>query len=413
MLRTLSLASFSSTYLACCVGYEALTSMRVFHFDVLHSRADSDGDGRVMLGEACSWLSGSRGDSEPALSLEELERQVRPWDRDQDEILLREEWFPFMWSLIGRFPVLHAPQSAFRIQPCSSVQAHPEVKRRLKMAGLVKCARPMGMLVAGELEYPDSYLLFAANIVGEFLDPASDGTLDRRVIAALTEHRADGPFLAGFRSPPSDAACDDDDGCFDLLSRLAIDGARDVRRGLVEEVHHFLLQFGWAEAYPEVFGIDDWTSTIAKEKMRAECVWFHHPENFPVSTREVCERECPGACDRVCEGPSCFQCSWRLRQARDEVRQVCLRTCPAGICEEGGCTDPDCDVTEFYFRAHMAFMGDKEAFLLEPMTQRLVSNHNISDLLSSAMFDVFTSPRYRQRRSPVTGMYTVSHAQEL
>lgn len=275
----------------------------------------------------------------------------------------------------------------------------------------MKCVMPFGVVVAGEAEYPSSYLIFAANVIGEFLDPSSDGTLDLQVAAALAGDGSEQPFLAGFRAQPSDEACND--GCFDLMSRNAIDGARDARRILVEEVHHLLLQRGWSQAYPDIFGVETWESTIAQAKRKAECVWFHHPENFSRKPMASCEKACPGSCDRVCDGGSCFQCSWRLGQMRDDVYHACLRACPDGICQVGGCAEPECDVVEFFFRAHMAFIGDAETFFLEPMAHQLASGAHISEHLTSGMVDALTSPRFQLRRTPVTGVYSASRQSEL
>ena len=71
---------------------------------------------------------------------------------------------------------------------------------------------------------------------------------------------------------------------------------------MVEEVVHAFTQFGYGVAYPDVFGVNDWNSLIARETKAAQCDWWQHPENG-----------CPG---------------------RPSVG--------------GDCSYPDCDVTEFY-----------------------------------------------------------------
>ena len=38
---------------------------------------------------------------------------------------------------------------------------------------------------------------------------------------------------------------------------------------MVEEIVHFMTQFGWSELYPVQFGVNGWSSVIAKETQAA------------------------------------------------------------------------------------------------------------------------------------------------
>ena len=55
-----------------------------------------------------------------------------------------------------------------------------------------------------------------------------------------------------------------------------------MNRLRAEEVHHAIIQIGYGNAYPNVFGTaKNWkeNSTLVQECKKASCDWWTHPEN--------------------------------------------------------------------------------------------------------------------------------------
>ena len=126
---------------------------------------------------------------------------------------------------------------------------------------------------------------------------------------------------------------------------------------LVEEVSHFMLQCGYSRVYPEQLGVTSWSSIIAKETQRAQCDWWQHPEN-----------DCP-------DNPS----------------------------ETGGdCSDPGCDVVEFYQQVLTLRAG------MEPGWRGIGVPRTKEELelkLSDEMKAMMDDPKYHQINRPLSFDY--------
>ncbi|MBW2220328.1 MAG: hypothetical protein JRF40_12690 [Deltaproteobacteria bacterium] len=134
---------------------------------------------------------------------------------------------------------------------------------------------------------------------------------------------------------------------------------------IVEEITHFLTQFGYGLVYPAQFEVNDWTSMIAQETKRAACVWWQHPEN-----------DCPGS--------------------------------PAT--HEGDCSGPSCDVTEFYQQVLILRAGMQPGWfgIGFPRTKE-----ELETRLSQEMKDMMDDPRYHQINSPLSFDYYQSVGESI
>ncbi len=238
-------------------------------------------------------------------------------------------------------------------------------------AGMTSVAMPFGVLLAADGGMPLRYVEQAAAILAEMLDPDMDGVPDDPVVAA-TLARRDVAWLA----MPMDPERWEEEQLPRLMEDLGYDiiipewwmevsGPEPDRRGravMVEEVHHFMTQFGFSAVYPEVFGVDDWTSVLGRETERARCTFWQHPEN-----------DCPGS--------------------------------PAEI--PGDCSDPSCDAVEFYQQVAVMRAGMEPGWLgIGFPRDRAELEARLGEELRAAMDD----PRYHQLQQPLTFAYPVGEA---
>jgi len=233
--------------------------------------------------------------------------------------------------------------------------------------GFTKCVAPFGVIIAGPESVPDNYIDMVARIVGELLDPDMNGLandpgvrgqmgMGRNVWLPMPVDEES--WVGGVEE-----ALGRELGSYGIMIPSWWMGGFEpsepnerARQVMVEEVVHAFTQFGYAEEYPEVFGVSDWTSVIGRETMRAQCNWWQHPEN----------------------------------------------SCPGSPSMGGDCSDPSCDIVEFYqqvlvLRAGMTpgwfgigFPRDRDA--LEAL---------LSDEIKSAMDDRM----HNQLRQPLSFTY--------
>ena len=128
-------------------------------------------------------------------------------------------------------------------------------------------------------------------------------------------------------------------------------------RVMVEEITHFMTQFGWSKAYPAEFGVDSWDSIIARETQRARCDWWQHPEN-----------DCPNS---PAEAP-------------------------------GDCSDPSCDAVEFYHQVLITRAGMTPAWLGIGFPD---NKSELEDKLSIEMKEMMSNPKFHQITHPLTLTY--------
>jgi hypothetical protein len=242
----------------------------------------------------------------------------------------------------------------------------PAERSALASAGFTQCATPFGVLLAADKEMPSSYVTQAAQVLAEILDQNMDGVVDDLgVQAAVADHQVawlampmDPDVWEGSQLPALQGALG-----YDIVIPAwwldVKDGGPDThgRAVMVEEIHHFMTQFGYSEVYPQTFGVHDWSSVIAMETAAAQCDYWQHPEN-----------SCP---DSPAESP-------------------------------GDCADPSCDVVEFYqqvavLRAGMAPGWSGIGF---PATAAALEER-LSDTIKAVLDD----PAYHQLKAPLTFAY--------
>jgi len=243
-----------------------------------------------------------------------------------------------------------------------------EARSALKEVGFTKCSMPFGVLIGADSAMPDEYVQAAINVVAELLDLDGDGVADDdRVVAELANWKE-----VGWLPMPMDQQGwrEKERKLTDHLGYTLIipdwwmrtkESGPDARGKavIVEEISHFILQFGYSEVYPAQFGVSDWTSVIARETRRAGCDWWQHPEN-----------DCP-------DNPS-----------EDE--------------NPGGCSGPSCDVPEFYQQVLTLRAGMQPGWfgIGFPRTRE-----ELEAKLSQEVKDLMDDPKYHQVNRPLTFDY--------
>jgi hypothetical protein len=265
-----------------------------------------------------------------------------------------------------------APAAVARIHVTTPMDpALPLLERErsvLGETGMTQVAMPFGVLLAADGDMPAAYVRQAAAILAELMDQDLDGVVDDPAVAAVLQRR-DQAWLA----MPMDHEAWEEEQLPRLERVLGYDiiipewwmevrGSEPddhARAVMVEEIHHFMTQFGFSEVYPTVFGVDDWSSVIARETRRAQCDFWQHPEN-----------DCPGS--------------------------------PAEL--RGDCSDPNCDVVEFYQQVAVLRAG------MEPGWRGIGFPRDRAELeakLGPEIKAAMEDPRYHQLRAPLTFAYPV------
>tara|TARA_Y100001968_G_scaffold309749_1_gene329912 strand:+ start:825 stop:1700 length:876 start_codon:yes stop_codon:yes gene_type:complete len=233
----------------------------------------------------------------------------------------------------------------------------------LTAAGFTKCAAPFGVIIGAVEAVPDAYVATAARIVAELIDPDEDGQAnDPAVLAYLAQGRevwlpmpANEQLWTGGVEEQLGAAL----GAYGIMipewwmGSFSSSGPDEHARAvMVEEIIHAFTQFGYGLAYPEVFGVNDWSSVVGRETQAAQCSWWQHPEN-----------SCPGV-------PS----------------------------QGGDCSDPSCDVTEFYHQVLVLRAGMTPGWFGIGFPQdRTALESLLSDEIKAAM----DNPAHHQLREPL------------
>ena len=238
----------------------------------------------------------------------------------------------------------------------------------LKQVGFTQVSMPFGVLIAADEDMPPAYVRQAAAILAEMMDQDMNGLVDDpRVAEVLSESE-----VCWLAMPMDHRTWEEEQ--FPKLERvlgydiiipewwMGVQGSEpDVhaRAVMVEEIHHFMTQFGFSEIYPEVFGVEAWDSVIARETRRAQCDFWQHPEN-----------DCPGS--------------------------------PAEV--RGDCSDPNCDVVEFYQQVVVMRSGMQPGWLgIGFPENRDVLEAMLSDEIKGVMDD----PQYCQLRQPLRFNYPI------
>eukprot|EP00756_Hemistasia_phaeocysticola_P002903 Hpha_TRINITY_DN11954_c0_g1::TRINITY_DN11954_c0_g1_i2::g.20416::m.20416 len=148
-----------------------------------------------------------------------------------------------------------------------------------------------------------------------------------------------------------------------------------------EEVFHMIHQSGFAQVYPSDLGMIDFTSSVvARETARLQCVqpgWWH-PEN-----------QCPSDSPRSPGNPA---------------------PSPLSAGSQGDCTDPSCDIAEFYKQALFVAIGmspDDDVSMPSMWFSDYMPRTKAAALsmLSADFKAMINKPSLHQLTKPITGMY--------
>ncbi|MCP4833186.1 MAG: hypothetical protein GY895_00335 [Phycisphaera sp.] len=236
-------------------------------------------------------------------------------------------------------------------------------REALASAGMNRVAMPFGVLLAADDRMPLPYVRQAVAVLAEMLDQDQDGRPDDPALVDLLADRS-----TAWLAMPVDEA-DWERAQLPKLERalgydivipswwldVRSDGVPDERGRvvMVEEIHHFITQFGLSRLHPDVFGVDDWNSVIARETRRARCDFWQHPEN-----------DCPGS-------PAEFR---------------------------GDCSDPNCDVVEFYQQVVVLRAGMEPGWLGLGFPE---TAEELEELLGDEIKAAIDDPDHHQLRRPL------------
>ena len=225
-----------------------------------------------------------------------------------------------MFLLVQALPELPDPVTPFEVENCDDVSSLRATQTAvLASHGFTKCVLAFGVLTTGTADYPDNYLLTAANVIAGILDQDNDGEVDDPVLGSLLSvHQSDAPPLMQGAPTQTQESRGDYLGdqvnfayAFSLqtwhASGYSLDQF-DPRPIIVEEVFHMVTEFGYSVAFPQSFGFDDFTSSVAaRECAAASCVWWSHPEN---SCPQGLGVHVPPPLDGTCNDPGCDCVEW-------------------------------------------------------------------------------------------------------
>jgi len=241
----------------------------------------------------------------------------------------------------------------------------------LASTGFTKCVRPFGILIAAQQNVPDIYIKQSAQILAEILDPDMDGIAnDLQVVDLLSNYKRSWITMPS-QTPVSWGETEEylqqKLGSYSInLPRWWMIGDKEFDNTLpdkrskavmVEEIVHYIHQFGYSTVYPDIFGVEDWSSIVARETKTAACDWWQHPEND-------CE-----------ERPAEY---------------------------EGDCSGSTCDVVEFYHQVLITMAGMKPGWL----GIGFPNNYEVLEKkLSKEMKDILRNPTYNQINKPLKYTY--------
>ena len=259
---------------------------------------------------------------------------------------------------------------ALKVYSCDndSIIISPNAKNALMEVGMNQCMMPFGVLIAADQYMPKSYLEMAGKILAEMLDQDLDGVMDDSSLFTYVSN-----WQSGWLAMPTNYNQWETQQLPNLVNNLGYDiiipswwmGSTNSEPNehsiavMVEEIIHFLTQFGYSPRYPDKFGVENWSSIIAQETMNAQCEWWQHPEN-----------DCPNS--------------------------------PAQ--SDGDCSHPNCDVVEFYQQVLILRAGMQPGWFGINFP---TSSSALEELLSDEMKGLMDDPIYHQLKSPLSFNYPI------
>jgi len=245
-----------------------------------------------------------------------------------------------------------------------------DAKIALMEVGMTQCMMPFGVLLSADQNMPRSYLEMAGKILAEMLDQDLDGTIDDSSLFIFVSN-----WESGWLAMPTNYNQWETQQLPNLVDNLGYDiiipswwmGSTNSEPNehsiavMVEEITHFLTQFGYSPRYADKFGVENWSSIIAQETMNAQCEWWQHPEN-----------DCPNS--------------------------------PAQ--SDGDCSHPNCDVVEFYQQVLILRAGMQPGWFGINFP---TSSSALEELLSEEIKGLMDDPIYHQLKNPLTFDYPIIH----
>ena len=258
-------------------------------------------------------------------------------------------------------------RSPARVFLCADADLPTSVLEAFAAAEFTRCAMPFGIVLAADDRMPEAYVQKTAQILAELMDKNMDGIADDEALASQLSQWStawlampwDPERWENVQLPRLQRALG-----YDIViprwwmenSSLPDPGVQE-RAMMVEEIVHFMTQFGWSELYPVQFGVNDWSSVIAKEMQAAACDWWQHPEN-----------DCPGS--------------------------------PAQY--PGDCSDPSCDIVEFYQQVLVLRAGMTPGWFGIGFPR---DSESLEAKLSQELKDIMDDPQYHQPTQPLEMNY--------
>ena len=241
-------------------------------------------------------------------------------------------------------------------------------KNALMDVGMTQCMMPFGVLLSADENMPRSYLEMSGKILAELLDQDLDGSIDDSSLFAFVSN-----WEFGWLAMPTDHEKWETEQLPNLINKLGYDiiipswwmnttpqePNEHSIAVMVEEITHFLTQFGYGPRYPNEFGVENWSSVVAREALNAQCDWWQHPEN-----------DCPNS--------------------------------PAQY--NGDCSHPNCDVVEFYHQVLILRAGMQPGWFGIGFP---TSSDQLEELLSEEIKELMDDPTYHQLNAPLTFNYPI------
>ena len=257
-----------------------------------------------------------------------------------------------------------------KIYSCDSdsIIISSNAKNALMEVGMTQCMMPFGVLLSADENMPRSYLEMSGKILAELLDQDLDGTIDDSSLFTFVSN-----WEVGWLAMPTDHEQWENEQLPNLINKLGYDiiipswwmnssspePSEHSITVMVEEITHFLTQFGYGPRYPNEFGVENWSSIIAQETMSAQCDWWQHPEN-----------DCPNS--------------------------------PAQY--NGDCSHPNCDVVEFYHQVLILRAGMQPGWFGIGFP---TSSDELEEFLSDEIKELMDDPTYHQLNTPLTFNYPI------
>jgi len=223
-------------------------------------------------------------------------------------------------------------------------------------------------------------LKYGANLIANILDNNNDGSVDDAAVLDQLAQKGSlghGPVLMCGSTEAKEQKEVFFEGIFSYSFSCqtwrSFGNELEYKAILFEELFHMIHQNGWALSYPDIFGVNDYTSSVVcRETARHQCTspGYFHPENI-----------CPKGSTLSPGSPQ-----------------------PSPL--QGTCNEPNCDCIEFYRQAATAYMdweGDLDFWYADHMP---TNKANFVSMASSEMLSVMESPVYNQPQAPLSGVYT-------